>query len=271
VERPDDGEIRQKLGEAYLKAGRVDEAIETLAGSLELLGKKEDRKLMARSKSSLGRARFTLGEMEGDESAKNRAVDELKEAVGLDPELLSASYNLMVAYRKTGKVEEARRVFESIKSMEPDDAEGWISIGKAFLDKGERSKALFAFKKAAELGGGRFAVYEEISTALYHHKAYKEALDYLEKAKASDPSNVFSYNLAGIIHRVTGEYAAAVEEYKKAAKIDPDDAAVHFNLGVAYYKINEEKKCAESFKKAKSLNPDMPELDSYIERLGIAI
>ncbi|MGK7344614.1 MAG: tetratricopeptide repeat protein [Candidatus Nitrospinota bacterium M3_3B_026] len=270
MERPDSGEIKQKLGEAYLKEGRLDEAIDVLSDSLKLLEESRDKRLLARGRSGLGEARMKKGEKDGDEKMRQEALEDFGEAARLDPDLVAASYNLMVACKKAGMTEKAMEIFKSIQEMEPKDAEGWIALGKAYLDQDEKSKALFAFRKAEDLSEGRFPVYEEISKALYHARIFDEALAYLDKAKEINPSGVFSYNLAGIIHRMRDESAKALKEYQKASKLDPDNPSVYFNLGVAYYKLGDGEKSTEQFRKAKGLDPDLPELASYMEKLGIA-
>lgn len=270
MERPGSGEIKQKLGEAYLREGRLDEAIAVLSESMKLLEESRDKRLLARGRSGLGEARMKKGEREGDEAMKQEALRDLGEAARLDPDLVAASYNLMVAFKKAGMTGKAVEVFKSIQNVEPKDAEGWAALGKAYLDQGEKSKALFAFRRADGLSEGRFPVYEEISKALYHARMFDEALSYLDKAKRINPSDVFSYNLAGIIHRMRDESAQALKEYQKASNLDPDNPSIHFNLGVAYYRLGDREKSAERFRKAKSLDPALPELASYMEKLGIA-
>ena len=268
VERPNSGELKQKLGEAYLREGKIDEAIEILAESLSLLEKSDDTKLKAKSKNSLGRAKIAKGDKEDSKELHEEAAREIKGALALDPDMISASYNLMVAYRKAGMDEKAAEVYKSIQSIEPKDAEGWVALGKSYMDKSEKSKALFAFKKADALAEGRFSVYEEISQSLYKGRVMDEALVYLAKAKELNPSDVFSYNLSGIIHRMADNHAEAVKEYQKASQLDPENAGLFFNLGVAYYKIGDETKSLENFKKAKALDTDLPELNHYMKLLG---
>lgn len=270
VEKPSSGELRQKLGEAYLKEGRLDAAIEELSESLKLLDQTKDRRLAAKSKTSLGRAKDAKGEKDEDGKLKAEAIEDMREAMSLDPDYLAASYNLMVAYRKAGRESEALGIFESIKDNEPKTAEGWVALGKAFLDEAEKSKAFFAFGRADALSENRFEIYEEISAALFKNKNFDEALRYLEKAKEINPSDFFSYNLCGIIHRMTDNHAAAIKDYQKASQLDPDNAGVFFNLGVAYYKIGDEQKSVGNFKKARGIDPSLPELDHYMKLLGIS-
>lgn len=264
---PDSGDTALKLGEAYMKDGQMMKAVETLGRSVMLFARASMTSKQARGQNSLGKVKFDFGDAENDALIRDEGIKDMNKAMELDPGLVAACYNLMVAYKKTGLASKAIEMFEKVSAMEPKDAHGWLDMGKVFLENDEQDKAVFAFKKADQLSGGVFEIYEDISTALYRHKMHKEALRYLDKAKKINPSDKFVYNLCGVIHRVLGDRYAAVNEYKMAAQLDPDDAGVIFNLGVAYFKASQEDKSLEYFKRAKTLDPSLTEADKYLDML----
>lgn len=264
---PDSGDAALQLGEAYLKDGQFMKAVEALARSVMLFARDSVTARQAKSQSSLGKAKFEFGEVENDPVIQDDGIHDMNKALELDPGLVAACYNLMVAYKKTGLTSKAIEMFERVSAMEPKDAHGWLDMGKAFLENDAQDKAVFAFKKADQLSGGKYEIYEEAATALYRSKMHKEALRYLEKAKRINPSDKFVYNLSGVIHRVLGDRYAAVNEYMMAAQLDPNDAGVIFNLGVAYFKTSQEDKSLEYFRRAKQLDPSLTEADKYLDML----
>lgn len=264
---PDSGDTALQLGEAYMKDGQLMKAIETLGRSVMLFARESVAEQQAKSHNSLGRAKFEFGEAENDPAFQSDGIQDMNKAMELDPGLVAACYNLMVAYKKTGLTSKAIEMFEKVRAMEPKDAHGWLEMGKAFLENDEQDKAVFAFKKADQLSGGKYEIYEEAATKLYRHKMHKEALRYLEKAKKINPSDKYAYNLSGVIHRVLGDRFAAVNEYQMAAQLDPNDAAIIFNLGVAYFKTSQEDRSLQYFKRAKLLDPSLTEADKYLEML----
>ncbi|VAX26043.1 hypothetical protein MNBD_NITROSPINAE02-351 [hydrothermal vent metagenome] len=267
VTSPKSGMLKHKLGEAYLREGQLDKAIELFSESINLFREKNDRKSMAQSKNSSGAAKLAKGERSANNRIINDAVNDIDEAATLDPGLLSAHYNLMVAYKKLGQNEKAAESLVRIQSMEPENADGWIALGKAYLSQSEVSKAKFAFNKAAA-NDESFETYQEISTTLYRHKLYDDALPYLAKAAEINPSGIFSYNLRGIIFRGKKDFKAALAEYEKAAKLEPDNPAIQFNLGVAYYKIGKEPESLDYFRTAKRLDSSLIDADSYINLIA---
>lgn len=264
---PDSGDTALKLGEAYMKDGQMMKAVEALARSVMLFARDSLTAKQAKGQNFLGKVKFDFGDAENDALIRDEGIKDMNKAMELDSGLVAACYNLMVAYKKTGLTTKAIEMFERVSAMEPKDAHGWLDMGKAFLENDEQDKAVFAFKKADQLSGGVFEIYEDVATALYRHKMHKEALRYLDKAKKINPSDKFVYNLSGVIHRILGDRYAAVNEYKMAAQLDPDDAGVIFNLGVAYFKTSQEDKSLEYFKRAKVLDPSLTEADKYLEML----
>ncbi|MBI5815465.1 MAG: tetratricopeptide repeat protein [Nitrospinae bacterium] len=267
AQKPNSAELKLKLGEAYLKDGKPEKSIPLLSQAAQHFASRLDSEKEARGRNFLGQAKFEKGEAASDGEMINDGIEDLDRATRLDPGLISAYYNLVVAYQKTNRPAEAYKVFERIQSVEPRDAEGWVEMGKTYLMRHEPEKGVFAFKKADSMGEGKFEIYEEAATALYRHKLYKDALAYLAKAKRINPSDKYAYNLCGVIYRILGERFAAVDEYKMAASLDPSDAAIIFNLGVAYFKTSQEDLSLEYFRKAKELDPNLTEADKYLDIL----
>jgi tetratricopeptide (TPR) repeat protein len=228
---PNSAELKHKLGEAYLKNNDYENAIKYLAEAQAglLAGK-------AGNMSALGKAKMSKAEATGDDAIMNEGASDIQKAVALDPGLISAQYNLMVAYKKLGKSEEALAVMERIEKIEPSDTEGWLALGKAFVERKETSKAVFAFKKAESLASNKFDVCLEIAGALYKGEAFKEAQVFNDVAIGENPSSVKAYNLSGLLHRALGSMKKAVADYEHALTLDREDPVIEFNLGFALFK-----------------------------------
>lgn len=268
VREPDSASLKLKLGEAYLKDERYDEAIRLMSDAVRLFELATGARLTAKGKTVLGRAKVGKGEATDDDLLTGEGIGDMEAAMVLDPDLVTACYHLMVAYQKVGLLGKAREMYERVGAITPQDAEGWVDLGKAYLIKGETERALFAFSKGTVVGAGRFDVYDDIAEALYGARRYREALDYLERAKRIDPSSKHVYNLAGVIRRILGDRQEALEEYRMAERLDPSDAGVVFNLGVAYYKAGQGKVSLSYFERAKRLDPTLKEADRYLSLLA---
>ncbi|MBF0170017.1 MAG: tetratricopeptide repeat protein [Nitrospinae bacterium] len=255
--------LRQQLGEAYLKAGDHSRAILHLAEAQKAAEQTGDARGKAKSMSAMGMAKMGKGEQSRDVALLKEGVGEIQKAAAVDPDLLSAQYNLMVAYRKMGKKEEALAVFDRIQAIEPTDVEGWIALALAYLGRDDLAKAVFAFTKAAGLAADKCGVYSEAANDFYQKQAYEQALDFAQKARAENPSDFQSYNVAGLVYRARGELKPAITEYTLALDLDPENAGLLFNLGFAYAKSGDADRgkqyLGQAVEKAPALAPKVEE------------
>jgi len=253
--------VRQKLGELYVRTGNYDRAIIMLSESLRSLeAQSGSPKAKAANLTALGTAKVEKGDEEADALLAKEGVNDLEKAAGLDSDLIAAQYNLMAAYMKTGQNNKASEIFKHIQKMEPDTAEEWFDIGKAFVAKDEIHKALNAFSKVKRLAKEKYELYVEVARVFYKNKFNDYAIEYAKMAMAENPSGKEAYNIAGLIHRAMGKTDLALNEYKRAIAIDPEDAAIHFNLGVAAVFLGQKEQGAEAFKKAVKLDQDLESL-----------
>ncbi|MBF0293040.1 MAG: tetratricopeptide repeat protein [Nitrospinae bacterium] len=256
---PNSAELKRRLGEAYLKSNDYENAIKYLAEAQAGLTAGQAGNL-----SALGKAKMGKGEATRDAGLLTQGVTDIQKAADLDPSLIAAQYNLMVAYKKLGKSNEALAVMERIEKLEPSDAEGWIALGKAFLDRKERVKAVFAFKKAEALARNKFDACMEIAGALYDNGVIKEAQTFNAIAIEQNPSSVLAYNLSGLLHRAQGSLKEAVADYEHAMNLDPDNPVIEFNLGFALFKFGDQEKGRVYLEDAVK---KMPELEEKLKEI----
>lgn len=256
---PNSAELKRRLGEAYLKSNDYENAIKYLAEAQAGLTDGQAGNL-----SALGKAKMGKGEATRDPALLTQGVADIQKAADLDPSLIAAQYNLMVAYKKLGKSNEALAVMERIEKLEPSDAEGWIALGKAFLDRKETVKAVFAFKKAEALARNKFDACIEIAVALYDNGVIKEAQTFNSIAIEQNPSSVLAYNLSGLLHRAHGSFKDAVADYERAIKLDPENPVIEFNLGFALFKFGDQEKGRVYLEDAVK---KMPELEEKLKEI----
>lgn len=109
--RPGSGELKHNLGEMFLNDGNYVKAANLSIESIRLF------------------------EDEISKRIKEEKSADQNNFVYMEPLLFSAHYNLIEAYRKTGNSNEAQNILKRIQWMEPKDSKGWLTLGKAFLDK----------------------------------------------------------------------------------------------------------------------------------------
>jgi hypothetical protein len=111
----DTSEAHAGLGNAYLKSGRIDEAIEHLRRAVEL-------------DPGLGRARNDLGMALDLQGRTDEALAEYREAVLRAPDLAEAHHNLAGLLAARGQLAEALEEYRRALAIQPDLAESRVEL-----------------------------------------------------------------------------------------------------------------------------------------------
>ncbi|HVP69650.1 MAG TPA: tetratricopeptide repeat protein [Anaeromyxobacteraceae bacterium] len=112
------------------------------------------------------------------------------------------------------------------------------------------------FTHAAEVVGENVTIYDNLANATARAGREGEAVRYLERALAIDPSDrVANANLADALRRA-GRIEEAIARYRVALRQEgPDDAMVHSNLGVALMTAGKLDEAESHFRSALAVDP----------------
>ena len=143
-----DPAIWDNLGIVAMRKGDYAKALELLAKAVEL-----DRNFPL-AFSNIGAVRLEMYSRQGrkaDDLAL--AVESFRKAVALDATLGLAWRGLGVACRTGGNLSGAIDAWERAVAADPSDSYSRINLGRAYLDRGDKSLARAAFEKYLEVRG----------------------------------------------------------------------------------------------------------------------
>lgn len=245
----------RNLGDAYLKDGRVDDAIADYKAAVAI-----DPSL-AESHNDLGVAFFHAGKLDdavaqfrlvldrGDANAEAHnnlgnvfasqrrfadAVAQYQEAVEIDPSDTGAHYNLGNALMRLGRVNDAIGEYQKTLALSPGDVDGHYNLASAFLGQGKLDNALSEYRRTLEL----------------------------------NPSNANAHMNLGAIFLQKGLLGDAIVEFKEAINIDSGYADARFNLANAFMQAGRLDEAIDQFQKILEENPNDTEAS---RSLGIAL
>lgn len=192
------------------KAGRFSEAEK---GYIKILEKKPE----------WGQPMSALGILYLDQNRPEKATPLFEKAAGLNPPDLSACYqlgrlkqmendhqgaiplyqqmleqqpeaglvwnNLGVAYRETGKPDDAMTSFRAAVRFAPEMAEAWNNLGVALDEQDQGEQALNAYQKAIEIQPDYVSPHLNIGIMLQKRERFKEAETHYRKVLESQPQN----------------------------------------------------------------------------------
>jgi len=90
---------------------------------------------------------FALGDVRAESTARDRAVDVLKENVVKDPSNPELWLHLGFAYRKQGNLPQACEAFEKAISLDPQNQESLFMLGLLYEKSNKTSEALRVWKQ----------------------------------------------------------------------------------------------------------------------------
>lgn len=111
----------------------------------------------------------------------------------------------------------------------PDDAEGWIMLGRSYNAMRRYSEAADAYAHAVELMPGNAQVltdYADILAMKNGRNMVGEPEKYIQQALQIDPNNMKAVALMGTAHFQRKNYAAAIEAWQKILAMVPPDSPI---------------------------------------------
>ena len=119
---------------------------------------------------------------------------------------------------------------------------GLLARAETLLKGKQYKEALDALLAAEKIGPNDPRVLFGMGTVYRNAGRYKESMRYLTRLVAlapNDPHQVATYGQIGIIHRSTGNYAAAIDAFTSALKIQSNNWRTLAYLGDLYYKTKQ--------------------------------
>jgi lipopolysaccharide biosynthesis regulator YciM len=160
----------------------------------------------------------------------------------------------------------ARRIVKRAIRRDSDNAAAYILLGEIEVARGKRPKALAAWRKALEVGGGAPEIYASLGEVfgLGEHGEEWEAL--LRERLAAAPGDAEA-RLALARHRATqGEDDDAVAELRRALDERPDWLAAHLALGRTLLSLGREMDAVKGYAELLALLDDAPESPAASQR-----
>ncbi len=204
------------------------------------------------------------------------AVQEFSRAIDADKRFYEAYFNLGMAYERQGKYDDARKAYETAKSIEPRDdrekglqlsaqayiARSLLAQAQRYIEAGEVAKAKALGEQAkgicdSILGQDPDNAMNNVALALYwlQQDDLKLSAEFVRKALRVNREDTIALNIRGLINLKQGKYDIArwiLEE--KVLQIDPANAEGWANLGMVYVNLGDQARAVVAFKNAVQLN-----------------
>ena len=164
----------------------------------------------------------------------DEALAQYAKALEQAPKDLDLRVRYASALLLKGKAEEAARVLEEGHRIKPLNAEGWYTLGQAYLALGRTKEAGVALENAVALAPLRFPA---------------------------------AYYYLGQVYLALGDYPKAKSRLTVAVRLEPKRAEYRYSLCLANEKLGDKEGARYQCQEALKLKPDYKEAEEVLKRL----
>jgi len=178
-------------------------------------------------------AEFNLALLLDAANADEEAIAHYRAALRLVPTDSVGPLKLVRALLRLGKIEEARRESQRVRSLDRPDAALLYELGIAFADRGELSEAAQCYQESLDEAPTNLEARNNLGVVQWRLGRTREALaSFAEVVRQNPADDVTLYNMAEIL-RGQGHYAEAIGRYREVLRLHPDLRAAALGLALA--------------------------------------
>ena len=160
---------------------------------------------------------------------------------------------------KTGKLDEAAKLYLSALSLDPNFTKAYNNLGVIYKLQGSLEKAEENFQKAISLDPSKVALYSNLANIYRIKGEITKAEEFCRKAIKLDPGFADAYNNLGALLQVQGRPKEAIKNYRLAIKLAPNFDDAYVNLAGALQSIGQLDEAARLCIKAVKLDWENPD------------
>ncbi len=246
------------LAELYVKTGRIRDAVLQAQDIL----KRDPNNIEAHK--LLGRIYLrSLGDMpgggNGSENVLKLAIEQYEQIVKIEPNNVDDHLLLGRLYRLNNDLQKAENELKIAIKLDPDSEEGVTTLALLYSDEGDTAHALQVLSSVPDTARSA-KLYAALGATYEQRKDYKSAIDAYKHAIQLDRDNLDA--IRGLAENLLndGQIDAALDQYKVIADANPEDAQTYLRISEIYRRQGKYEEALDSLKKAQAMVPDALEV-----------
>lgn len=203
-----------------------------------------------------------LGEAKQHTSASETGLEELDQAVALDPRSPSIRGLRGLHFQRIGNFRQALIEFETAAALEPENPAWLISAGEAHSKTGDLIRALQAYQTATTLAPEDAGYWRllAIFCAQNNVNVRDVGIPAAQKAVVLAPEDPDSLDVLGWLLFNDARYEEAGSMLSRALDLDPNHASAHLHSGLLYLQTGDRALAYDYLLRARDLGNSEAEL-----------
>jgi len=287
---PNSYEYLDYLGREYYSQGKIDKAIEYYNQALSinpssaetymslataLFAKEQydnalslyDKALdIGLPRNSRALAYYNKGLIYDEQQNYEKAIIMFEESIKINPNLLSAKFDLAIVLSKLDKYEEAVSICKEIIDKYPNNELGYAYLGILYSTEGNYKEAVKQLSISIDKNPNNSFSYHMLGNILANDNKYNEASMCYEQAIKLNPNNVRIYNDYSKLMAQQGKFEEGIEILEKAIKILPNSDTYNL-LGMMHEDLQKYNEAYNYYQKAYEINPENEEIQSNLNNI----
>ncbi len=186
------------------------------------------------------------------------AVADLRKAVELDPQHVTALCLLGDVCRARGETDQAVALWRQALAANPREVSPYVRLGNRYLETRELDRAIEMYKRGLEVEPRMIEGYTGIAEALGGLGRPRESLEWLRRAVRVNPRSPEVFDDLGMVYLNIGDQAEALRMYEKALALRPGGRVIA-HAGIAYAHAGKPERAIALLRQALAANPANPE------------
>jgi tetratricopeptide (TPR) repeat protein len=142
-----------------------------------------------------------------------------------------------------GAIEELREALR----VQPEFTDARMSLGTALYQMGDLEGAIEAYQGALRTHPDLVQAHVNLATVHMAKREWASARNELQSALQLQPDLLRAHYALGVVRYGLGDRRGAIEAYRTALELKPDYADAHYNLGLLLKLANQEAEAAQEF------------------------
>ena len=160
-----------------------------------------------------------------------------QKAIMLQPQHVSAHYNLAVARQIRGDLVAAEKSFNSVIQLQPQHANAHVALAQILRMQHRFEEALKHQQQALSLMPDNPQLNFQIAVLYQNTRQIELAMQHYKEVLKVMPENPEALNNLGSLYHSQGQPDQSMKYFGQALKIQPNNAQLHYNLSQAYWQL----------------------------------
>ena len=208
-----------------------------------------------------------LGDLYQEQEEWGKSLGEYQKFLDQKPNDAPNLFKMAKAYEMEKDFEKAITCYDDVLAIDSSFLGAYLRKGNIFKANGQAQAALNQYLLAFAHDKKSAGILNNIGSAYYDLKDYKQAESYFKKAIDCDEGNLDAHLNIALVYKGLGEWEEALVYLKVARKLSPQSPTCYFYMAKIYFEEGDYKSAERFFIKCLDFDPNYYHAQNLLSQL----